>query len=78
MKRGQVVYRCGAEATVLYPEDKPEVFERLRAGAAEQDCVYCQTGGVAPEGGYEVHTTVGGVDVWRFRDRSGQGLGRIN
>lgn len=65
MRRGLVVYRCGSEATVLYPDGREDVLTRRRLDAAGRDCPYCTGDGTT---GWELQTGEGGTDVWRYRE----------
>lgn len=65
MLRGSVVYKCGAEADAVYPEDEPEVLVRKQRDAAARVCPFCE--GDARTVGEELVAGQGRLDLWRFR-----------
>lgn len=65
MRRGTVVYKCGSEATVLYPDGREDLLKRRRKDAARRLCPYCQGD---PTTGWELQTGEGWTDVWRYRE----------
>ena len=71
MLRGLVIYKCGAEAEVLYPEGDPGALERLRAQLLDRDCPYCL--GDERQEGWELSfgrpgAVKGSVSLWHWRD----------
>lgn len=74
MKRALVIYRCGAESEVLYPEDDPGALERKRRDAAAHDCPYCS--GDERREGAQLLVGDGGIDLWRWRDVTAAAPGR--
>lgn len=66
--RVKVRYRCGALATIEFPEAAQGAAARLAQGFEAVDCPACE-GGAEPSG---VILRLDGkrVSVWRWRDRS--------